>query len=177
MPAKRTYHPRRFEDNLAVSANGDLERGKNVHFTNQSPSFEIVIENTGNRPVEVDTHFRLSFDESKKGSESSATISVDETVDPGKASTHEMEPEMLPYQGSAAVSVDTVFLRGDDDNDDGTIRCLRSRTNSLFRLYTFMVYDRDYYRVEYHRPRRSQYLSAFLSILVVTLAVIQLWIA
>ncbi|WP_147464963.1 hypothetical protein [Halococcus sp. IIIV-5B] len=174
MPAKRTYHPRQFEDNLAVSVNGDLERRKNVYFTDQSPTFEIVIENTGEVSVEVDTFIRLSFEESRNKSEWTDTVDVNTTVDPGDTETYQMNPEMLPYQGSGAVSLESLSLY---QSDSGRIGCRRSSSKRPFRLYTFMVYDRDYYRVEYLRPRLSQYASMVLSILIVALAVIQLWLA
>lgn len=181
MPAQRAYRPQQFEDNLKIWVEGDLEPrfmgrllgNKNVYFTDQSPTFTVVVENTGDqRIINGETFVRLSFTESPNSSERETSEQIRFDLDPGETTRFKHKTEMLPYQGTAAITVDTIQLSQNDDY----IKVLRSR-NTPYRLYTFMVYDRDYYKVNYLWPRRTQYVAAVLSILIILVGALQAYLA
>lgn len=173
MPAQRSYGPKQFEEDFKIWVEGDLERGKNIYFTDQSPCFRVFVENTGEKPIQIETFFRLSFEESPKSHESEANQRIDTVLDPGERDEFRHEIDMLAYQGSAALSINTISLT----EDENRVRTRNTHISSLFRLYTFVVYDRDYYKVNYLRPRWTQYIAMVLSVIVVLVGVFQAYLA
>ena len=171
MPAQRSYGPKQFEEDFKIWVEGDLERRKNVYFTDQSPCFRIFVENTGEKPIQIETFSRLSFEESSKSHESEASQRIETVLDPGEREEFRHEVDMLAYQGSAALSIDGISLREYEDRIE-----TRNTHNRLFRLYTFVVYDRDYYKVNYLRPRWTQYIAMILSVIVVLVGVFQAYL-
>lgn len=133
---------------------------KSVYFTNQSPCFTVIIENTSEKIITGTILVYLSFDQSGEPYEKVETRSIDIDLDSGESKEFSYELDMLSYQGSAAISIDTFRLR--DKSGELKIDTMKSR----YRMYTFVVYDREYYKVNYLTPRRSQYLSAIFLIAV-----------
>ncbi|QLG62022.1 hypothetical protein [Halorarum salinum] len=173
MPANRPYRTQRHGENVVeFRVNGDLEDKRTVYFTDQEPCFQITVENIGDRPVEGKTIARMTYEESSSAYERGEHKTLDIDLAPGEKETLDFQLEMLSYQGSAAVAFDRIRLR--DKNDYWEMK--KNSGPSLFRAYTFMVYDRDYYKVNYLRPRIAQYVAAGLAILIVAVGVIQILI-
>lgn len=170
MPAKQTYiaTDNNNEDFLRVEAEGDLGEREAVYFTNQSPTFTVTATNIGDKPIDGSTRIRISFDESSKVYERDSK-SLDCLLEPGESNTTEFELDMLSYQGNAAITVDRVGATTSDDE----YNMYTYTSDSHNRVYTFMVYDRDYYKVNYLNPRRAQYLAAVLSVGIIAVGVLQ----
>ncbi|MGQ3723443.1 hypothetical protein [Natrialba aegyptia] len=170
MPANATYTVSKGDDILEIELiSEDLEPRRNVYFTDQSPKFEIHAKNIGDKPIEGRTTLRFSFEESDNKIENGVVTVLELDIDPGESKTVTHQIRMLPYQGTAAVTVRKCRARDKEDHIE-----LRKMSNHYERIYTFMVYDRNYYKVNYLWPRRAQYLAAFLSVLIVLVGVLQL---
>ncbi|MGB9963293.1 hypothetical protein ACOZ32_14075 (plasmid) [Halobacterium sp. MBLA0001] len=168
MPAYQTLN---HHDEISIEVvEDDLEPRRSVYFTDQSPTFQIKVENTGEKPIQGRTNLRLSFERSPEDYESGTHTPVVVDLEPGETQTIDHELDMLSYQGGAAVVVDKFRIRDRDDH----LEINKKSGNRLFRLYTFMVYDREYYRLNYLRPRRAQYLSAILAVLIIAVGVLQI---
>ncbi|WP_066418935.1 hypothetical protein [Halorubrum aethiopicum] len=163
MPAQRSYvvvEALNGTDVLRFSVEGDLESGRSVYFTDQSPVFTVTVENLTEKRVELDNWARLIFDESDSAHESGEQISC--TLGPKETDSFDFELDMLSHQGNAAIGVHTMSASEDDDQYS-----TRKNNNRMKRLYTFMVYDREYYKLNYLRPRRAQYAAAILTVGIV----------
>ncbi|WP_247005064.1 hypothetical protein [Halosolutus gelatinilyticus] len=170
MPANAPYTVTKGDDVLEIELiSEDLESRRNVYFTDQSPVFEIRAENISNRPVEGSTTLRFSFEESENKIENGVATKIELDLEPGESKTVTHQIRMLPYQGTAAVTVRRCRVRDQEDRIE-----LQRISNRYKRIYTFMVYDRDYYKVNYLWPRRAQYIAAFLSVLIVLVGILQL---
>lgn len=175
MPASRetTFHysADADKDMLSIKAEGDLERRRSVYFTDQSPTFTIHVTNVSDGTISGRVLARVEFDESDDdyGPEV-AKIGVE--LDPGESASGVLEPDIMSYQGHAAIRIDQGTVRDSDEDTD--YRITKRSGNRRDRIYTFMVYDRDYYRVNSLWPRYSQYLAAFLSVLIVLVGIIQI---
>lgn len=173
MPAKRAYvaDNNSGDDVLKISVqSGDLEKHRSVYFTDQSPTFTLQIKNIGDKRIEGSTYARLTFDESPDEYEQYTHQHFEAELDPGESTTAEYSTDMLTYQGNTALTVDRVSVT----ESDGVYEFSRYSGPRLERIYTFMVYDRDYYKVNYWRPRYAQYLASLLAVLIVFVGGIQI---
>jgi len=175
MPASRSYTTNEIE--VEVGVEGDLEDSnspfsdsKNVYFTDQSPEFEYRLTNHSDYEVDTSLYLTLSYQESADENEVDQSENIDVELSPGEVTTGKFAIDMLSYQGTAAVSVRGTRIY----ESRGEVR--RQDFDRFIRLYTFMVYDRDYYRVNYLRPRYAQYGAAILSFLIVSLAALQIYL-
>lgn len=174
MPAKTPYRIGVTQDNEDVLeirlTKEDLEPNRSVYFMDQSPEFEVVVENIGEKRIEGATYLRFSFTESNSEPESGTHKRLEIELEAGEKESFSHRIDMLPYQGTAALAIDRPRIRDCDDR----FEISRMSSSNLERLYTFMVYDRDYYKMNYLWPRRAQYIAAFLSVLIVLIGVLQL---
>lgn len=170
MPAKQPYIVTSSGDEvLKITADGDLEKRRSVYFTDQSPMFTLKAENISDKSIEGKTRARIIFDESSRAYERGA-VGIDCNLDPGEVTNIEFEREMLEYQGNAAIGVQILGAR----ESDGVYDAYTYSSNETKRIYTFMVYDRDYYKLNYYRPRYAQYIASFLAVLIVLVGVLQI---
>lgn len=171
MPAQRVYTCQNGdnEDVLKFEIEGDLEDGNTVYFTDQSPSFTVTATNTSDKPIDGHTWVRISFDESSE-SYGHENQQLDCTLDSGESNTVQFELDMLSYQGNAAITIDRIGVNERDDEYNLYTHGASSRR----RIYTFMIYDRDYYKVNYLYPRYAQYIAAILSVGIIGVGVLQL---
>jgi len=175
MPASRevTFRKRSdaTKDMVSISVSGDLERNRSVYFTDQDPEFDIQVTNISGASIGGRIIARVEFDESNDdyGGEHA---SIEVGLNPGETTTGILNPDIMSYQGHAAVRIDTAGVRESDGDYDYEVS--KKSGNRRVRAYTFMVYDRDYYRVNYLLPRYAQYLAAFLSVLIVGVGIIQI---
>lgn len=169
MPAETTCVVPDQDENdvLRVAVESDLERFRSVYFMDQSPEFLITVENLSDTELDGNVNIRLIFDESSDKYERWKVI--DCCLNPGEKREYTFTPDILSYQGNAAVGMDTIRIRKRDSKYDIT-----THGTGMDRLYTFMVYDREYYKLNYLRPRRAQWLAAALTVLVVLVGVIQI---
>jgi len=162
MPAQRSYVVTDGSNDAEVlrfSVEGDLEPRRSVYFTDQSPIFTVTVENLSEKRVEGDNYARLIFDESDSHYETGEEINC--TLESNESATFSFELDMLSYQGNAAIGVHTMYVLEDEDHYTA------KRHTGLERLYTFMVYDREYYKLNYLRPRQAQYIAALLTVGIV----------
>lgn len=175
MPASREARFRKRSDAdadmLSVNVSGDLEKCRSVYFTDQNPEFTIDVENISGYSIGGRILARVEFDESDENYGDEIT-KIDLGLAPGERATGKLSPDMMSYQGHAAVRIDSVRVRESDGEYD--FETSKRSGNHRVRCYTFMVYDRDYYRVNHLIPRYSQYFAAVLSLLIVATGVIQI---
>lgn len=178
MPAQRTYYAERGdkgEEVLAIRIEGDLEqtthrkKRKLVYFTDQSPCFTIVAENISDQIIDTPLNVQISYDASENRFESGEFEGIDVELEPGEKRRYERSVDLLAYQGTAAISIRKIRLR----MKDGQLKQL-TRGRDPYHLYTFMVYDRDYYKVNYQTPRYAQYISAGLAVIIILVGVVQI---
>lgn len=171
MPAKNPYVVRNEGEGLLqieVVEDG-LANRQSVYFMDESPTFLLRVKNIGDIPTEGSTWARMNFDDSERDYEDGTHLNLDCALDPGESTDFTYNLDMLSYQGTAAIRIDTVRVRERDNTAElSTLSGSRSR-----RIYTCMVYDRDYYRVNYLWPRRAQYIAAVLSVLIVLTGILQ----
>jgi len=150
---------------------GDLEPRRSVYFMDQSPTFSVTVTNIGDTDTEGRTNLRLIFDESSRDYERDSER-IDCDLSPGEENTVEFEVDMLSYQGNAALGVD----RGSATESDEAWSLHTYSGGRMERIYTFMVYDREYYKLNYLRPRYAQYASAVLTVGIILVSVLGLWL-
>ncbi|OYR59679.1 hypothetical protein DJ71_25025 [Halorubrum sp. E3] len=177
MPASRDYE---IDDEypVTVSVSGDLEKSwalhrktKNIYFMDQSPEFEILISNPTDEYFEATFTFRISYSEAASEEETVQIKRVSFELDPGERHTETFSPEYLLHQGTAGIDVREMRI----SKIKGGPTIEKKTSQKYHRIYSFMVYDRDYYRVNYVMPRVAQYLAVLLSILIVATAIIQIY--
>jgi hypothetical protein len=176
MPAKQTVPITKSSDAsvdmLTVDVEGDLRPWQSVYFTDQNPEFKVRVTNISDEVIKGPVRARVQFDESNREYESPVeTINCE--LDPGESEIGVLEPDIMSYQGHGAVRIDRARVSSSRDESHHEIT---SRSGSGARAYTFMVYDRDYYRLNYLWPRRAQYAAAVLSVLIVAVGILQLLI-
>jgi len=171
MPAKQAYIATSHsgDEILKITAEGDLEKRRSVYFTDQSPIFTLNAENISDKSIEGRTRVRIVFDESSSSYERELEV-IDCNLDPGENTNVEFELEMLAYQGNAAIGVERLSAT----ESDGVYDTHTYATDRIERIYTFMVYDRDYYKVGYLRPRYAQYIASGLAVLIVLVGILQI---
>jgi hypothetical protein len=159
------------EKMLSMRVEGDLEWRRSVYFTDQDPKFKIHATNISDGSIGGRIIARVEFDESADnyGPEHS---SIDVDLNPGESTSGTLKPDIMSYQGHAAVRIDDALVRESGDAHDYEIS--RRSGNRRIRAYTFMIYDRDYYKVNYLLPRYSPYIAAVLSVLIVAVGIIQI---
>lgn len=172
MPAKSPYIISDGEEEvlkIEVVEDG-LDGRRSVYFMDQSPAFTIKVENIGDQPTEGHTYARMVFDESQNDYELNTHEKLDCSL--GICASREIEYnlDMLSYQGNAAIRIDKTHAKTKEE----VVDISKTATTRPRRIYTCMVYDRDYYRVNYLRPRRAQYLASLLAVLIVMTGVGQL---
>lgn len=175
MPASREATLRKSSDAsvdmLSVRAEGDLENRRTVYFTDQNPEFKISATNISDSSLSGSVIARVEFDESEEVfGEEFTRVWLD--LEPGESTTEVLSPEIMSYQGHAAVRIDKATFT--ESNGKYDYETKKSAGKSRWRIYTFMVYDRDYYRVNYLQPRYAQYSAAILSVLIVAVGIIQI---
>jgi len=163
MPAGQTYK----HASLEISVEGDLEDGRTVYFTDQSPTFGIKIENNGQNKIYGKIPVSVVFEDA--GTQSAGVITVD--LDPYETTVQPFEVEFLPYQENARIVVDRIVGLPQQAGEAGMMINTSDKTEDL---YTFSVWDRDFYKVNYLWPRYAQYASAGLAVLIILVSVIQI---
>ena len=143
-----------------------------MYFTDQFPVFDIHVQNLTDQPLQLD--FRFTFSYQRKPHDRHEYERHLLEIDPGKTECIAFEPDMLPYQGPAVIGLLSPGYGEVRENDDSIEIRPWSGANELTPLYTFMVYDRDFYKVNYFRTRRAQYMSAALAVLIIAVGVLQL---
>jgi hypothetical protein len=145
---------------LKFSVEGDLERWRSVYFTDQSPKFTLTVENLTEKKVDGTNWARLVFDESDDDYDSAEQMNC--TLKPHGSTSIHFRQDMLSYQGNAAIGIHPMTATV----KNGKYSTSRDHER-IERLYTFMVYDREYYKVNYFRPRRAQWFAALLTVGIV----------
>lgn len=174
MPGSQTYiyNSDKNDTSLQVDVEGNLEtnsfgREKPVYFTDQEPSFDVIIKNIGDIRVEGYIHLFVKYNQGDHRD----MKSFETDLDPGEETTVTFNLDLLAYQGTAILGVYMIDRDHQRSSDD--VHKI-GRSNKEYPLYTCMVYDRDYYRVNYQTPRFAQYASVVLSVLIVFSAFLQL---
>lgn len=174
MPASREHL---FVDNgtgyLRISIEDDIGR-QSVYFTDQEPTFSVVLDNLVDKPVRVEPQVYIEFEEQDsdifRSEKYPTTVPAEESV------VHSFPVDLLPYQGTAIVGLRGAFRSNIQDEGERYRIERLSETRTKNPLYTCMVFDRDFYRANYFRPKWAQYIAAFLAGLVVLIGIIQILI-
>jgi len=190
MPGSRTFE----NEAVRICVSGDLENHRTVYFTDQSPEFRIFVKNKTDNILLTTVPIVLRH--------SSAGISKrDKTqhrleIGPCEEKVVTYQPTMLGFQGPAVLGlygpnplyydpvaaedasedvIDSMESIGFEiENKENTVLLPKSSgLATIDPLYTFMVYDRDFYKVNFIRTRWSQILSAMLAVLIILVGIIQ----
>lgn len=151
------------QGDLKLEPGGDPDK----YFTDERLTFTLHIENISDKKVQADLIFLFKLNRR------SQEFSVNEEVEPGDTLNEEFTTELLALQDSGYISV--VSNCGVNEQEDKIeIDTTGGNMPPNHPLYTFTVWDREFYRSDYVWPRRAQYISALLSLLIVTVGVMQL---
>jgi hypothetical protein len=158
--------PLTIDDVLEVEITGIAVDG--VQFTDDTFDGELVVRNRGDErlagTIEIVNESETTLG-SDRGSLARETVEVD--LDPGGT-------RRIPVGGAGLVGgTGTAVLVGVaepeiGDPDDGTRRITPG--DRFAPLASMVFWDRDFYRVNYQRPRRAQYLSVAFALLSALLA-------
>lgn len=154
------------------------EHPDSVYFTDQSPSFDIVIENTADRAVRSPENrsslkWALSLGDGKR---QISTGKVDFSIEPGETYRERIEPGLLAYEDNAVLGVATATLN-DSQETDAPISIYASKSDEINKvLYTFPIWDRSHYNAIHEQPKRMTKWVIFFGGLTALLAAIQVGI-
>lgn len=137
------------------------------YFTDEKPSFTFLAENITDKKVYAELILRLQLN--KRTQE----FVFHEEIESGETLTEEITTELLTFQDSGYIGL--VSCSDFEEKEDK----IEIRKNDAVKpashpLYTFTVWDREFYKSDYVRPRRAQYISALLSLCIVAVGVMQL---
>lgn len=169
MPGSRVYT---FEDKFRVWITGDLEDRRTVYFTDQFPVFTVHVENLTEHKLVHD--LRIAFSYQRTPDDRHEYERYEPEIAPGATEHIAFKPDMLPYQGPAVIGFWHPGYEEVTEEDEGGLEVQTAAgQKELTPLYTFMVYDREFYTVNYFRTRRAQYMSAALAALIIAVGVLQ----
>jgi hypothetical protein len=149
---------------LRISAGVDDEP-QEVFFTNESPTFELRVENLSDKPVTYHCTWGVSIGNERLF----ITDSSELNIAPEETIKRSINPSLLAVQDSGHV-----FVRFPDTVNDYEYYEITSSIDETSAVYTFSVWDENFYKTNYTWPRRAQYASAILSVLIVLVGVTQL---
>ena len=170
MPGYQTVS---LDDLAEFTVHGDTEGRNTVYFTDQHPSFRIEVKNISDGVISGGFAAAIIFDTT--GPTNTPEEQYRMSLEEGETNEVIFEPGLLAHQGTAIL---TVFKGG------GFEQCLPEEQPSTMAqppqagepAHTFTVWDRDFYRVNYLRPRWTQYVAAILAILIILVGVLQIYI-
>lgn len=161
------------DDLVEVSVQDDLELGKSVYFTDQHPSFQLEVVNLSDETVWGKLVVGLVFESPEIHGSPSETYEM--KIESNGSQEVTFEPGLLAHQGTAVLSVS----KGSNFHQKPP----EERATSGYTppqlgdpIHTFTVWDRDFYKINYVRPRWGQYLAAILAVLIILVGVAQLWL-
>lgn len=177
MPASQKVEYTRY-GYLDVSAK-PVEEPDSVYFTDQSPKFEILIENKTDRRVET-TEGRDLMDWGLAVGPSTEQFisggSIDASLEPGGTHREIIEPGLLAYEENAVLGISGVSIYGNHkEEDDGPIKFGSNGKSSIKKvLYSFAIWDRSHYNSIHEQPKKLQKWVLRFGGLTALLASIQL---
>lgn len=151
------------------------EDGRDIYFTDQRPRFTYVIENVSEKPVRGQISWFIGRGTGKIEHVQDGRENVD--IDPGETHEIEVQSQLLSFQCSGVVGVRSSTSNESDDEIElnrpaGLSENVRSQ--NLIPLYSFTIWDEEFYSANYRWPRRAQYVSAVLAVLIVLVGTMQL---
>lgn len=151
---------------------------ESVYFTDQTPIFEITIENLTNRNIEgMDGRPPIGWVLGVGPSleETIAHGGINCALGPGETQTTEIEPGLLAYEKNAVLGLARLNgMSGDHDRGGDPIEMKagpRGRIDQI--LYTFTIWDRSHYEAIHEQPKKLQKWVVVFGALTAILATIQ----
>jgi len=151
---------------LRVTA-GVEEEPTEVFYTDENPTFKLKISNLTDTPVEGTFPWHLDIGNGKMRISKNAEVRIDGNSEEIRSLT----PSLLAVQDSGYIAAELPYEQS-IEVENGVIKL--STAAGETPLYTFSVWDRDFYRANYVWPRRSQIASVVLAVLIVLVGVISL---
>lgn len=135
-----------YELPLTVWITGDLEKQRIVYFIEQFPVFTIHVENMTEQQLKLE--LRIAFSYQRTPGDHHDYERCQTEIELSKTERIAFEPDMLPYQGPAMIGFWDAGYGEVQEQDEGGLKIkLQGGSIQLTPLYTFMVYDRDFYEV------------------------------
>ncbi len=174
MPANRQIDVRD-NNEVYLEITIDVKNDKEVYFTDEEVCFEIKIENVSDRRVKGKLGWFLGRGSGTIDHANNRDNDLQIDLDPGEIHKESLSTGYLTHQSNALIGVN---MPGDVDRSiDGVIEISEPQTDAGNMYYqegfSFTVWDREFYKVNYRRPRRAQYASVALAVLIILVGVLQ----
>lgn len=180
MPASQPYvYEHSDMKYFRVSVDDDLEpkrlQGKkSVYFTDQQVAFDVTITNLiSDTTLELQLNIGVFF---QHDLEVYDQLPISVTLEPEETVRDTFNVGLLPFQETGIVGISSAITSNPTEIGDHEVEISRlGGTRGLkHTLHTFSVYDRDFYRVNYWRPRWAQYIAAALAVGIIIVGTLQL---
>jgi hypothetical protein len=178
MPASREFllHDKNNDPVLRLSLEA-VDHTDEVFYTDTAPTFLATIENLTDKPLTGSMNCFLGFGTAAGEGRRMDEINVD--VEANGKRTDLLEFDELLYQDNVLIGIVTnIDQRNMVDRRDDEI-CISSpgpMSGSIYALYSFHAWERNYYQLNQKTPRESQIWSKRLVAGVLLLAVVQIGI-
>jgi hypothetical protein len=151
---------------LLINIDEEKHNNKEVYFTHDSATFEYTIDNLTDTTVEgYITPITKHNDEDSNG-----WPKINFYLGSGETCHGSIEANILAFQTSMIVGIRRAIAHHSNEN-----YIIKKPDNPMIRpILTFSVWDKDFYALNFRRPRRLQYITAAFSIAIAFLALIQI---
>jgi hypothetical protein len=174
MPGKTTYCFRGPSDDGTISVYSlEVIRPKvsdnTVFFTDESPEFKIKVENLTDRSIQGPLTIFIGYGTGTFEHTDRERIQVD--LDAGETEVFAFGGYLLSYQGNGIIAHHPpTNFRGDDEE----VEIYSKEADKYEPLYSFTIWDRHFYKINYTWPRRAQFASAILAVLIILVGIVQI---
>lgn len=159
-----------------------VDKPKSVYFTDENPAFILVFRNMTDLEVRTDegkAGVRWVLELGARNQKQLATGDIHLTLEPEDVRRERIEPGLLAYDGTAVLGVSGFSVSegyGKDDTGPIVIYAQGDPIPLAQVLYTFPVWDRDFYEAVYEHPKHLQRYVIGLAFITAVLAALQFWV-
>ena len=151
---------------LKIKVNETLYDDKEIYFTHDSATFQYAIENLSQTNVAgcitpITRHM---------GEDPNAWPQIEFDLTPGETCRGSIKANILAFQTSMIVGIRRVFAH----RSNGEYIIEEAKNPVIRPILTLSVWDKDFYRLNFRRTRRLQYITAAFSFVIAVLAVAQI---
>jgi len=145
---------------------------RTVFFTDESPEFRIKVENLADKKIKGPLTFFLGYGTGTFEHIDRETFEVE--IEPDSHEYVTLDGNLLTYQGNGVICHEPPTNFNSDPNDGDYFDIYSNKSGEYEPLFTFTIWDRHFYRMNYQWPRRAQFASAILAVLIVLVGIIQI---
>lgn len=135
---------------------------RGTHFTDETFEHTIAVTNRGDRPLSGTIEF-VTETEASLGIDREPISRTPIELDLDSGETHRQTLAHVGMVGGSGIGITAGITRPDADTAEG--HTVVSPGEPFLPLASFTIWDREFYRVNYTRPRQAQYLAAGFGLL------------